>query len=398
MLIIGICLASFMGDCINGWNPIIDNVANAFPNVSYTAILYVTTLPNLTCVILALVAGVLVGKHLRYKTAIILGYLFILISGVLPAFFYDSFGLILVMRGVFGLGLGLLMTLSGYVCEVFEGKERQKALGIRTASLNAGSMVLLLLAGFLGDISWPYASYSFLLAIVPLLGTIFLLKEPTELEGGERLTAGAKDNHEDKAVSASKGKLKITGSLLVYDLIVVILTCVANAVLLIISTFLVEAKLGTAADAGTILAVYTAGGIVAGLIFEKVRILFGRYFTAINILIWGIAAAMIYFSGNLIIANIGSFIAGCAWYGILTVYTEQAPDSVNDATKSFAGTSIWISSYLGCFISGYWTAIVTGICGTVVKGTFYGVFVVFLIGAILSAIAATVKHNKKAIE
>lgn len=44
MIIIAICLTSFMGDCINGWNPIIDNVANAFPNISYTVILYVSTL------------------------------------------------------------------------------------------------------------------------------------------------------------------------------------------------------------------------------------------------------------------------------------------------------------------------------------------------------------------
>ncbi len=390
MIIVAICLTSFMGDCINGWNPIIDNVANAFPDVSYTAILYVSTLPNLTCVIIALIAGALVGKRLRYRTAIITGCLFILVSGVLPAFFHDSFAMILIMRGIFGLGLGLLLTLGGYVCELFEGKERQRALGLRTASLNTGSVVLLLLAGFLGDIYWPYASYSFLIAIIPLVAAIFFLKEPSDI----KKAAVSESEAPAAAVSAEKGKLKITGTLVLSNVVIIVLTCVAYAVLLIISTFMTENNLGTAADAGVLLAVYTGGGIAAGLIYEKVRIVFKSYFAAINIFIWAIGAALIYFSGNLIIANIGAFIAGCAWYGVLTIYTEKAPDTVNDATKSFAGTSIFISSYLGCFIGGYWTSLVTAVFGSTVKGCFYGVFIVFTAAAVLSAITTTAKSRQ----
>lgn len=65
--------AGWRSESVTGWNPIIENVSRAFPDVEYTTILYISTLPTITYVLAALIAGWLVGKKTGYKRTLISG-------------------------------------------------------------------------------------------------------------------------------------------------------------------------------------------------------------------------------------------------------------------------------------------------------------------------------------
>lgn len=157
MTVLIIILTSSLGDSINGMNPVLENISNEFPNLSYSLITLVGTIPNVTYIIAALIAGFFVGKQLKYKTTIVLGCICILIGGMLPGIWYESFALILTARLIFGIGLGLLAVLNAYVTEIFDGTARQKYLGWHTSAMNCGSIILLLLAGYLGGHHWSFA-------------------------------------------------------------------------------------------------------------------------------------------------------------------------------------------------------------------------------------------------
>ena len=72
MTVLIIILTSSLGDSINGMNPVLENISNEFPNLSYSLITLVGTIPNVTYIIAALIAGFFVGIQLKYKTTIVL--------------------------------------------------------------------------------------------------------------------------------------------------------------------------------------------------------------------------------------------------------------------------------------------------------------------------------------
>lgn len=78
MTVVIIILTSSLGDSINGMNPVLENISNEFPDLSYSLITLVGTIPNITYIIAALIAGFFVGKQLKYRTTILLGCICIL--------------------------------------------------------------------------------------------------------------------------------------------------------------------------------------------------------------------------------------------------------------------------------------------------------------------------------
>ncbi len=384
MIIIAIIATSFLGDCINGFNPVLDNISDAFPDLSYTMVSLVATIPNITYCIAALAIGAIVGKQMKYRTALILGCLFILIGGVAPAVLYKSFAVLMLSRLVFGLGLGTLVVINGYASEIFEGKERQKILGWHVTSMNAGSVVLLLIAGVLGDIHWHVAAYSYLLAIIPLISAFFI-KEPSEIKGIQTATETA----------VKKEKTRVGPNVIVYCIIIIIFSMALYSLLLIMSPYVVDNNLGSSTEAGILLSVYTAGGAFGGLIFDKMRSLYKQHFLTCCCLMVMMGAAMFYWCGVFILIAVGAFTAGWGFYSVMTVCTELAAKQSNDASVALATSIIWIGTYLGCFIGSFWMTGSEAIFGELYFGVIMSILIVFGLFAIIFLIKNPLKHEYK---
>ena len=384
MIIIAIIATSFLGDSSTAFNPVLDSISDAFPDLSYSIVTLFASVPNVTFCIAALVIGTLVGKHMKYRTAIILGCALVLIGGVTPSLFYENFAILMLSRLVFGLGLGALVVINGYTVEIFEGREQQRILGWHVTSMNLGSVVLALIAGVLGDIHWHIAAYAYFLAIIPLVSAFFI-KEPSEVR--EIQTAAE--------TTVKKEKTKLGLNVIVFSIVIFVLTMALYALLLIMSPYVVDNNLGSSTEAGILLSVYTAGGAFGGLIFDKTRSLYKQFFLPCCCLMIILGCVLFYWGGIFILIAVGSFIAGWGWYAIMTVSTEIAAKMSNEASVALATSMIWIASCLGCFFGSFWMAGAEAIFGDLYLGVIMSNIIAFGLFAIIFVIKNPLKKEYK---
>lgn len=369
MVIIAVIAASFLGDSINGFNPVLENILEAFPHLSYTAVTFVSTIPNVTFIFAALIVGAIVGKRMKYRTAIITGCALILLGGVAPAVFYQSFSVLLVSRLVFGLGLGTLVVINGYVTSAFDGKRRQQLLGWHVTSMNIGSVAVLLIAGALGEMHWHVAAYSYVLAIIPLVAAFFI-KEPQEIRITEEAPA------EEDTIRTKTG-FHIEPAVIGYGIVIIIMTMALYGLLLIMSPYVVDNNLGSSFQAGLLLSVYTAGAAFGGLVYDVTRRAFKGFFMQECVLQVIAGVALFYYANAIVLIAVGSFIAGWAWYAIMNVMTEFAAKKSNEETMAFNTSIIWISSTLGCFIGSFWMTGAELVFGDLYFGVVMAIFITF---------------------
>ena len=384
MTVLIIILTSSLGDSINAMNPVLENISNEFPDLSYSLITLVGTIPNVTYIVAALIAGFFVGRKLKYKTIIVLGCICILIGGMLPGIWYESFALILTARLIFGIGLGLLAVLNAYVTEIFDGTARQKYLGWHTSAMNCGSIILLLLAGFLGGHHWSFAAYSYVLAIIPLIFAFFV-KEPNEL----RFSYVSRSVSEAEA----KGKKTMSPAAIGYFLVMIVVATALNCFFIVMAPFVIDVQGGTVFLTSVILCCYIFGGAVAGFVFEKMRKVFKKAFLCIVCLCIAFGAALVYFTGIYVLMGIGGFLCGVSFWSIMTICIELTALKSNEASVAFSTTMICVGAYLGCFLASPWTSVVTAVFGDLYKGVFVSIIVIHIIIAIIFFIKNPLKEN-----
>ena len=165
--------------------------------------------------------------------------------------------------------------------------------------------------------------------------------------------------------------------------------------LLIMSPFVVDNNLGSSTQAGILLSLYTAGGAFGGLIFDKMRAVYKKYFLSCSCLMIILGCSLFYWSGKLPIIAIGSFIAGWGWYAIMTVCTELAAKQSNDASIALATSMIWIGSCLGCFFGSFWMSGAQIIFGGLYFGVIMSIIIVFALVAILFLIRNPLRDEFK---
>lgn len=143
-----VCISFIQGlqFCVS---PILGQIQEHYPDVDISMIQMLVTVPALLSMAVSIASGWLVLKIDKKKLLVFAG-LTAGVTGFVP-FLADSFSLLFVSRAVYGIALGLAMTLNGaVVAEFFEGDERVTVMGIQAASVGAGMVVVTTLGGMLG--------------------------------------------------------------------------------------------------------------------------------------------------------------------------------------------------------------------------------------------------------
>ena len=108
-----------------------------FPDASQTMIQNLISIPCLVVIPVTLIVGKLMDSVSK-KLLSIIGILCFLIGGFLPALM-SSLTVILVLRGILGIGIGIVQCVSSaLVAENFEGPERDKVQGNLNFRADAG--------------------------------------------------------------------------------------------------------------------------------------------------------------------------------------------------------------------------------------------------------------------
>ncbi len=135
------------------------------------------TVPAITFALFALIIGFLIDKWGR-KPVLISSIILYVISGSI-GFFVDNLYVIIVSRAFLGIAaagnMNSILTLIG---DYYHGEKRDRILGFQVAIGALGSVALALIGGALFDVKWNYPFLVYLLPILLLPTTIFILPEP----------------------------------------------------------------------------------------------------------------------------------------------------------------------------------------------------------------------------
>lgn len=347
-------------------SPALANISEAFKGANVQAIMLLVSLPSITMVLTSLIFGKL-SDYLSRRGLFFLGITLFLIGGLAP-YFMNDLNMILVMRGILGLGLGVTFPLSILlITDFFEGNERNTVMGLQGVFMNIGGMIFPLIGGLLCTTGWHNTFLAYLIGIVMLLFIFVCLPEPDKIQ-----QAVAQNGAEKKA--------PIPGKVYFMEFMWFLITILWFTFFINIAIQVVGENLGNAANVGFAATAFTIGGVLAGLGFGKIAQLLKEIIIPVGWLITGIGMAIIsgVYDYNLIL--IGSFIGGlgctvaCSSYWI--ALSAASPPSRVAQVIAIAS----VLSSVGQFVVPF---VFNGICGLFGQGP--GRFPIFVSAMVLLA-------------
>ncbi len=350
-----------------------------YPDLPYTSVLLVSTISSLLMIPGSLVAGAALGK-VKFKTMALISMGGIIIFGMLP-YFIRPLTAVYVFRGIVGFCIGLGFPLqSTLALQLFNDKERPRALGFATVSLSVGSIVFMVVSGMLADqnAAYPYLFHAILL--IPLILVLTLLKEPSAEDKVETVEAPS--------------QVPETGKMPPYAIFTAFMFAVVffafYPVLLNMSSVCANENIGGATVAGILLALYTVGNCIGGFIFEPLHRFAGKLVVPIGLVFWILGTACFAFGHSVPLIIIGVLLSGTAvqtvWPGTVNTYSEYVPKN-----KQSMAVAIFVSGMnIGCFLTTYFIGAVANITGDTNPRLpiFYGFFIVLIFGAVWAVVEA----------
>ncbi|MBN1317391.1 MAG: MFS transporter [Anaerolineales bacterium] len=329
-------------------NPALQGLAKTYSDVPFSTVLLVATLPTLMYIPFSIIAGVVAGSKIKYRTLSLVGAILWLVGGLAPLVFQD-FTAILVARVVFGIGLGTVSPLgSALILRIFDGEKRANLLGLGSALMNGGGIVFMLLAGVLAAARVHAVWYVHLFGAIALVLVALWLPEPEQVikaKSGERAPT----------------PLGVWG----YILLIFLITTLMYPMLLTMSTLIETGGFGTAAASGVVLSIFTGGGFLSSLVFGKLSKAVGRFSLPIALALFAVGMVMIAFGNSLTMIIIGATIAGfgsgISFPAVLMLMGKLAPPAV------ISGAMGLLMSFnkLAGFLSPYYMKALASISGNI---------------------------------
>ncbi|WP_407310859.1 MFS transporter [Desulfosporosinus sp. SB140] len=323
--------------------PAIAAIGGAFPSVSFSTLLLVSTIPSLISIPVSIIGGGIAGKSVKYRTLVLFATLMFSIGGAVP-YFLNGFTEILIARGFFGLGLGLIMPLnSALIFNLVPSDKQAGVMGINGVVMNIGGIVLQLLGGIFAAVRWNYSFLAHALGLITFIIVLIYLPEPQK--------AGMSES----PVGVEKETLKMPASVFGWSLVFGILTILDYPSLTNMSSVLLTIKANSAV-AGVVLMFMTVGGMLAGAAFGKVFKKAGRQTLNIGLAFFMISQVLFSFSQSVPLFIIGEACLGVGLTLCMSSIYMLAGASVHPSQTPMAMSIIVSGMNLGGFLSGYFYA------------------------------------------
>ena len=156
-------------------SPALAAIRDAFPQITATQAKLVLTLPTLVMMPMGLLSARLTAR-IDKKKLLLMGMTLFLVFGVAGGFVND-FRLLLLMRLLFGVGLGIMTPLSTSLIFDFapDPGKRSKLLGIQGSFNQLGGLLFMSLSGVLASISWRYSFLCYAFVVISLILTFLFM-------------------------------------------------------------------------------------------------------------------------------------------------------------------------------------------------------------------------------
>lgn len=214
MIILGTSMLTIMGAAAVA--PALPGMLENFSDVPNASLLVsmVVTLPALGIIISSTFIGILADKYSR-KNLLMIALAIFGIVGTSGAVL-NSLYMILAFRVLLGIGIsGMTICATALLADNYSGIELKKKMGLQSACMGFGAVILEITGGALADISWHAPFFIYLIALLLIPGALISInssKNKTSQETHEQKT-GQIHRH---AHHQEKKKLELKSIALIY--------------------------------------------------------------------------------------------------------------------------------------------------------------------------------------
>lgn len=258
-------------------NPALQYMANEFTDLPFSTITLVTTLPSLMMLPAALGFSAL-RRRFTFRSLFIAGSVLLIAGGVAP-YWANTFTDVLVWRGVFGLGVGVMWPLAqSMIVELYDGNKQDTLLGWNSVVTALGGIVWANVGGVLALQGWRTAFLTYLIPIVILIFSGLFMPDSKPL--CEEKKSG------ETTSSVNAGLVGLTVAILIGYFLYNFcnMTYFTN-----ISAKVVGEGIGDSAAAGLASSFYTVGSLVIGVVFGKA--MRNKWFSKYSVAVGWVASA-----------------------------------------------------------------------------------------------------------
>ena len=321
-------------------SPALAAIRDAFPQITATQAKLVLTLPTLVMMPMGLLSARLTAK-IDKKKLLLTGMTLFLVFGVAGGFVND-FRLLLLMRLLFGVGLGIMTPLSTSLIFDFapNPERRSKLLGIQGSFNQLGGLLFMSLSGVLASISWRYSFLCYAFVVISLILTFLFMPSIPPMAPRKKETVGRQKMNKKIFILAFF-------AMMIFACYFVINTDLA--------LFMDAEGIGDAKECGYALSLMRIPAILAGILLAWIMR---------NLKDWTMPfATLIMAAGYLVIAyaeSYGVLMAGCLVVGLgggfaLPPISLFLPRIVTPRQRTLGVAIIMSVAQLGQFISPLYT-------------------------------------------
>ncbi len=337
--IIGVLSLSLMLTCAMAISGAIPAMVEEFSNYSRSSVEFLLSVTSFMMILMVALSPI-ISKYIPERIVIISGLIIYTISGITPVFI-QSYPVMFVSRILLGLGTGLINAKAiSMIGERFTGELQQKLQGIRCSMETLGQTILTLVAGQLLVFGWNYAFLIYGTSLIILV--LFVLFVPERKE--DPLAS-------NNAVLSEKGTLSLTDMpFLIGNALLGFLMVATNVSLsLRISSYVIEAGIGTAADGATIMGISTFAGFIAGIVFGSMSKKLGKALLPISLLVGISGLFIVVIANSFLIASIGAALIGFCVTCCTSIVFGSLPEHFPANTLTTVNAVVLVGCNLGCF-------------------------------------------------
>lgn len=327
-------------------------------------------MPAITLLVGLAICAAITNKVQR-KLILLSGIGCTVLGGIAPAFLHD-FNLILVSRGLLGLGMGLGMPLQTTFFAEYPEEERAVLFGLNTGIGSIASAGLLFVIA-LAELPWrsAFLLYGFF-AVVFVFCFLFIPFDPKRTDAGAVKTE----------VAETTQKLPL-GQILFYYIAIFFVYVQYFIVPTTISFYLEQNSMATAQAAGLISGFGTLAMAAGSIAFPWLRSLFGKWFMPLLFAVGSVCFILYAFPVNIVFLTVV--------YCVLAMFSALLPISITMKLTEVLpfrfvaiGSALFTGAiYLGQFSSPYYQAMVVQLLTHSTEKAYilFGI-VVFILGCI----------------
>lgn len=356
-------------------SPGIAVIASAFPDVPFTTIALIITLPSLMIIPFSMIAGKIAGTVVSTKSITVFGLLLFVLGGIAP-YWLNGLTAILISRAIFGIGVGLLAPLgAALVFSFFDGDARGSLMGMGSVTMNAGGIVYAMLGGWVAIFGWQNIFLVHLIGVVLLILVVLFLPK-------QEIQAQAKPDTNNVAVEKDKLPFTAYGVMFLSFLLCMII----YPVLVNMSSVVINENIGTAAAAGIVITMYTVGGMIGGAVYGKLSGLVKGLTISTALIIIAVGLALLSYGNSLILLAIGSTLAGVGFGIYFPDFYMLIGKACKPSVVAFGMSLVMAGFNIGAFLSPYFFAFLAQATGqTGLRFPFFFGMVSYIIIALILA-------------